>query len=92
MKKKKKKVSLKQVKEMRKKNPLICKNCKLYNSKQGVCSVVVVDKGEKFELMTKPNDRCMWEKMGVPVQRIRAWSDGENGYIEYTDLDEVKET
>jgi hypothetical protein len=38
-----------------------------------------------MELMTKPNDPCMWEKMGVPVQQIRAWSDGHNGYIEYTE-------
>lgn len=74
-----KKISLK---EYKKKNPLICKNCKLYDSKESVCSVVVLDKGEKLELMTKPNDLCMWEKLGVPVHRIRAWSDGKDGHIE----------
>jgi hypothetical protein len=84
-KKPKKKISLKQIKEIRKKKPLVCKDCKLYNAKQGICTVVVLDKGEKFELMTKPNDPCMWERMGVPVHRIRAWSDGENGYVEWTE-------
>lgn len=44
--------------------------------------VVVVAAGEKMELMTKPEDLCMWEKMGIGVQQIRAWSDGKNGYIE----------
>lgn len=71
---------------MRKDKPLICKNCKLYDSKHKVCSVVVLDKGERLELMAQPNDPCMWEKMGVPVQRLRAWSDGKNGYLEWTEL------
>jgi hypothetical protein len=70
---------------MRAKNPLICKNCKLFDPKNSICTVVIIDKGEKMELMTKPNDPCMWEKMGVSVQQIRAWSDGKNGYIEYPD-------
>jgi hypothetical protein len=83
--KKKKKVTLKQVKEIRKAKPLICKNCKLYDARNGVCSVAILDKGERLELMTKPNDPCMWEKMGVPVHRLRAWSDGENGYVEFTE-------
>lgn len=68
--------------DMTKKRILRCKDCKLYNKKEGVCMVVVVAAGEKMELMTKPEDLCMWEKMGIGVQQIRAWSDGKNGYIE----------
>jgi ribosomal protein L32 len=83
-KKKKKKISLAQIKKLREKNPLLCKNCKLYDAAHRVCSVIVLDKGKKLELMAKPDDPCMWEKMGVPVHQIRAWSDGKNGYVEYT--------
>lgn len=86
MKKRKKKINLKQIKEIRKTKPLICKNCKLYDKENSVCSVVVLSEAEKLELMVKPNDPCMWEKMGVPVQRMRAWSDGKNGYLELTEL------
>lgn len=88
MKKKKKKVTLQQIKEIRKKQPLICKNCKLYDSKQGVCSVTILDKGEKLELTTQPNDPCMWEKMGIAVHRLRSWSDGKHGYLEWTETKE----
>lgn len=86
--KKKKKITLKQVKEIRKAQPLKCGQCKLYDSKNRVCTVVVLDKGEKLELMTKPNDSCMWEKMGISVHRMRSWSDGENGYLEWTEEDQ----
>lgn len=84
MKKKKRQVSLQQIKDLRKKQPLICKNCKLYDSKNGVCSVVILDKGQKLELKTKPTDPCMWDAMGIEVHRMRAWSDGKNGYVEHT--------
>ncbi len=77
-----------QIKEIRKKKPLVCKNCKLYDAKARICTVVILDKGQKLELMTEPNDPCMWERMGVEVQRIRAWSDGENGFIEWTEKPE----
>ena len=85
---KKKKLSPQQLKKTRKRKPLLCKNCKLYNAKEGVCSVVILDKGDKFELQTKPDDPCKWDEMGVEVNRIRAWSDGKDGHIEYDNIEE----
>lgn len=62
----------------------ICKNCKLYNKKESVCTVTIVHEGEYYELPVKPNDPCIWEKEGIAVETMKAWSDGENGFIEYT--------
>jgi hypothetical protein len=72
-------------KNMKRKEPLRCKNCKLYDKKEGVCTVTVVRDGEKFELPTRPNDECFWEKNGVEIQEIKVWSDGKNGYVKTTD-------
>ncbi len=83
MKKKKKKKTV--LKQIVRKEPLTCGKCKLWNKREGVCSVVIIDKGEKFELQTKSKDPCKWEEMGVDVQRMRMYSDGKNGYIEWTE-------
>jgi len=80
--KKKKIITLKQLKELRKVKPLICKDCKLYNAKEKVCSVSIIHNGEYFELKTEPKDVCMWDKMGINVQRMRSWHDDKNGYLE----------
>lgn len=80
-----KKRTVKELKQIRSKEPLTCGRCKLWNAKEKICTVVIVDKGEKFELQTNAKDPCMWDAMGVEVQRIRAFSDGKNGYIEYTE-------
>lgn len=69
----------------------ICKNCRLFNSAENVCSVnVILADGEFYELPVKPTDRCHWEKMekeigaeGI-IQQTRMWSDGKDGYIETT--------
>lgn len=73
------------------KKQLKCKNCSLYNKKEGVCSVVIMHDGQKWEMKTKPNDNCAWIEHGIDIQGVRAWSDGENGYIEYTTDYEPKE-
>lgn len=70
---------------MERKKPLICKNCKLYNIKDKICTVTVVKDNEKFELSTQPNDVCIWEQNGIDVHEIRIWSDGKNGFIRTTD-------
>jgi uncharacterized protein YkuJ len=70
---------------MERKKPLICKKCKLYNSKEQICSVVIVQDNEKYELKTNPNDECFWEKNGVEVHEIAIWSNGKDGFIKSTD-------
>ena len=62
----------------------ICKNCGLYNRAEGICGVTVIKEGEYLEVSTNPEDRCLWEEMGVEVEQVRIWSDGKNGYIERT--------
>lgn len=44
------------------KNKLICKNCKLYNSKQRYCTVIVLHEGEKINPPTDPNTPCIFEE------------------------------
>ena len=64
---------------------LICKNCKLWNSTEKVCTVTVLKPdGEKYEIYTEPEDACHWEKLGIDVQEIKIWSDGKDGYIKTT--------
>jgi hypothetical protein len=63
----------------------VCKNCLLYNRKEGTCEVRILQEGEKYELSVLPDDRCHWLEMDIPVHQIRAWSDGKDGYIETTE-------
>ena len=72
--------------EEKKKIDQICKNCKLFDPKEGVCAVVVIHKGEHLELKTNSEDECHWIKNGIVenIQQLRAWSDGKQGYVEYT--------
>lgn len=45
----------------------VCKNCALYNKKEGVCSVVVIMQEEKYELPVNPNDSCHWERTSKEI-------------------------
>jgi len=63
----------------------ICKNCRLYNERDGVCSVNIIYEGTYYELPVLPNDPCFWEREDIPVQMVRAWSDGRNGFVERTE-------
>ncbi len=55
----------------------ICKNCKLYNPIDSVCSVTVLHEGEYLELKVRPNDRCWWEKMSQELSLL----DGQDTFI-----------
>jgi len=46
----------------------ICKNCKLYNDIDKVCSVVLIMHDEKYELPVLPNDSCHWERADKEIQ------------------------
>jgi hypothetical protein len=62
---------------MKKKVRKICKNCKLYNAQESVCSVVVMHEGEYMELKVRPTDHCWWERMEQELAMI----DGEETSI-----------
>jgi len=46
-----------------------CRNCQLYDKKNGVCQVRVVVEGEIHELPVKANDECHWIKIDLEVQQ-----------------------
>lgn len=72
--------------EQKKKPPLTCGKCMLYRPKEGCCGVtVMLGDGQQYEITVKPDDLCHWEAAGIEVQEIRAWSDGKDGHIEYTE-------
>lgn len=60
----------------------ICKNCRLFNSKDNICGVTIVREGEFYELQVLPTDKCAWEQWDIDIQQVRMWSDGKNGFIE----------
>ncbi len=76
---------------MSKKVERICKNCILYNPKERVCGVTVLQEGEELELMTRPDDKCHWERVGLEInfdmigeiKEVKVWSDDTQGYIQY---------
>lgn len=65
----------------------ICKNCKLYNKEDGVCSVTVIHEGSYYELPVLPTDKCFWEQEDIPIEQVRSWSDGKNGFVEMPEAD-----
>jgi hypothetical protein len=67
----------------------ICKNCLLYDKENGVCKVTIILEGQYYELPTLPNNDCYWEKNDLEIKQIKMWSDGENGFIEMPDDEEV---
>ena len=60
----------------------ICKNCRLYNEKDGICSVNILHEGEYYELPVRPYDRCWWERMEQELSCL----DGEETEINIQEL------
>jgi hypothetical protein len=57
----------------------ICKNCKLFDAKKGMCKVTVLYGGEKFNMPVFPEDKCHMDALGVEVQEVRWWVEDESG-------------
>lgn len=57
----------------------ICGNCRLYNSEKGMCSVVVLHEGNKYNIPVFPKDKCHIEELGIEINQIRWWVEDENG-------------
>jgi len=57
----------------------ICRNCKLFNTKENTCGVTVIKDGEYYELQVLPNNRCVWEQWDIEIQQVREWVDTEKG-------------
>ena len=82
---------------MKKEIAHICKNCALYNPKEKICTVNIMYHGEPFELKTKPEDSCHWERVGKEmgidvlsqIKEIRVWREGSQDYIELPDDQDI---
>lgn len=61
---------------------LICRDCALFDKTESVCRVTILRDGEYYEITTRSEDRCHWEEAGIPIQEVKVWSDGENGYVQ----------
>lgn len=57
---------------MKKKKPEpFCKNCLLYNRREGTCKVAILVEGKEYHMPVFPDDRCHMEELGIPVQQVR---------------------
>jgi hypothetical protein len=50
-----------------------CKNCLLFNSKDGLCKVAILIDGEEIHLPVFPEDNCHMDELGIPVEQVRWW-------------------
>ena len=82
---------------MKKEIAHICNNCALYNPQEKICTVNIMYHGEPFELKTKPEDSCHWERVGKEmgidvlsqIKEIRVWREGSQDYIELPDDQDI---
>ena len=70
----------------------ICRNCRLFDSKNKFCEVVVLYEGEKTHLPVDEDDKCFFEQQfhaidssgkeevfQAEVQQVRFWVEDEDG-------------
>ncbi len=56
-----------------------CKNCLCYDGEKGICKVVVLINGKRFNMPVFPNDRCHMDALNIPVEQVRWWSEDKLG-------------
>jgi hypothetical protein len=44
-----------------------CKNCRLFDKSESVCTVRVLVQGEQYELPVRADDECHWERIEKEV-------------------------
>ena len=68
----------------------ICKNCKLYDSENSVCSVVILHEGRRINIPTDPEDVCFFEHQYFDpttraiedfneIQEVKFWVENDKG-------------
>src|SRR3954470_3580437 len=68
--------------ERKEKMERICKNCRLFNEHDNVCSVTVIILGEHYELPVHPRDHCHWEQIDGEIQNeLKDKLDKSNPYF-----------
>lgn len=76
---------------MKRKISHICNNCKLFDAKQNLCSVVILHEGQRIKLPVDAQDACFFEgqyfdpiensskNFTEDIQQVRFWVEDEDG-------------
>ena len=71
--------------------PRICNNCRLYNPKDGECSVVILVEGNRYKIPVDPGDKCFYEgqyfdpttkakeNFADHIEEVKFWLEDEQG-------------
>jgi hypothetical protein len=57
----------------------ICNNCFLYNRDKGECKVAVLIEGKEVHLPVKPQDKCVFDEIGIEIKQVRWWVEDDKG-------------
>jgi hypothetical protein len=57
----------------------VCGNCRIYNPEKGTCGVAVLIEGKQYHMPVFPKDKCHMEELGIEIQQVRWWVEGQDG-------------
>lgn len=57
----------------------VCGNCRIYNPDKGTCGVAVLIEGKQYNMPVFPKDKCHMEELGIEIQQVRWWVEGQDG-------------
>lgn len=69
----------------------ICKNCKLFDANNSVCSIIILHESEKIKIPVDPKDSCFFEEdyfdpitnkksnLIEDVKEVKLWVENEKG-------------
>jgi hypothetical protein len=57
----------------------ICNNCLLYNRDKGECKVAVLVEGKELHLPVQPQDKCLFDEVGIEIKQVRWWVEDNEG-------------
>jgi hypothetical protein len=57
----------------------VCGNCRIYNPDKGTCGVAVLIEGKQYHMPVFPKDKCHMEELGIEIQQVRWWVEGQDG-------------
>ena len=88
----KKIIKIKEIFSKEKKIKPLCKNCRLFDSKEKVCRVIILHEGEKINLTVEKDDSCFFENEFLAmneeghkesfkpeVQQVKWWVEDKKG-------------
>lgn len=89
---KNKKIKITEIFSKKKEIKPMCRNCRLFDSKENVCRVIVLNEGERINIPVEKNDSCFFENEFIAineegkkelfkpeVQQVKFWVEDEKG-------------